>query len=29
MIAAPSICDWILSGLTNVPQSIAVSTWER
>ncbi len=26
MIAAPSICDWIRSGLTKVPQSIAVST---
>ena len=27
MIAAPSICDWIRSGLTNMPQSMAVSTW--
>ena len=26
MIAAPSICDWIRSGFTYVPQSIAVST---
>ena len=26
MIAVPSICDWMRSGLTYVPQSIAVST---
>src|SRR6266704_6761111 len=27
MMAAPSLCASILSGLTNTPQSMAVSTW--